>query len=100
MPSTTAFPRTREEDRDLFWPEGSCTDTTVPHRPAAEGLRSHSDTPLAELASIAIPFLQVPLSEEEIIQKMAEHFCLGRLRRPTKERFIAALVIAKRSLSV
>jgi very-short-patch-repair endonuclease len=91
------FPRTREEDRDLFWPEGARTDTAFPYRPALEGVRSHSDTPLAELASIALPFLRVPLSEEDIIQKMTEHFRLERLRRATRERFEAALAIAKRS---
>ncbi len=94
------FPHTREENRDLFWPEGSRTDIAFPYRSAVEGVRSHSDTPLAELASIASPFLRVQLSEEEIIQKMTEHFHLERLRQATRKRFEAALVIAKRSLVV
>jgi hypothetical protein len=91
------FPRTHEEDRDLFWPEGSRTDTAFPYRPSAEGVRSLVDTPLAELASIALPFLQSSLSEEEIIEKMAEHFRLERLRRATRARFEAALALARRS---
>ncbi len=91
------FPHTREEDRDLFWPEGLRTDWPFPYRRSADGVRSHSDTPLAELASIALPFLQVSLSDEEIIQKMTEHFRLERLRRATRARFEAALVIAQRA---
>lgn len=68
------FPRTREDDRDLFWPEGSQTDIAFPYRPSTDGLRSHSDIPLAELASIAVPFFTASLSDEEIIQKMADNF--------------------------
>jgi very-short-patch-repair endonuclease len=94
----THFPRTREDDRDLFWPQDARTDAPFPYRPSIEGVRSHADTPLAELASIALPHLRVSLSEEEILQKMAEHLRLGRLHRATRERFEAALRIAKRSL--
>jgi Protein of unknown function (DUF3320) len=94
------FPRTREENRDLFWPEGSQTDAPFPYRQSIEGVKSHSDTPLVELASIALPFLQVSLSEEEIIQKMTEHFRLERLRRAARERLESALRIARRSLAV
>lgn len=53
------FPRSREEERDVFWPEGSATDRPVPFRVSADGSRSHADTPLAELASLASPYLRV-----------------------------------------
>jgi len=97
---TDRFPRTNEEDRNLFWPEGTRTDKPFPYRRSAEGVRSHSDTPLAELASVASPLLQVSLSDDEIVEKMAEHFRLGRLRRATRERFEAAVAFAKRSQAV
>jgi very-short-patch-repair endonuclease len=93
------FPRSREEDREVFWPEGLAPDAVFPHRPAADGVRSHADTPLAELASLALPLLRVRLSDEEVIQKMADHFTLARIRRATRERFEAALEIAKRAPS-
>jgi len=94
------IPRSYEDDRDLLWPEGSRTDIAFPYRPSREGIRSHSDTPLAELASIAMQFLRIQTSEEEIILKMTEYFRLARLRQATRERFKAALVIAKRSSAI
>ncbi len=90
------FPRTREDDRDLFWPEGAQTDTPFPYRPSPDGLRSHADIPLAELASIALPFVNASLSDEEVIQKMAKNFELERIRQATRRRFVAALSLAKR----
>jgi very-short-patch-repair endonuclease len=94
------FPRTREEDRDLFWPQDARTNVPFPYRLSVDGARTHTDTPLVELASIALPFLRVSLSEEETLQKMAEHLRLGRLHRATRERFESALRIAQRSLAV
>src|SRR5690606_27558515 len=70
------FLRTREDERDVFWPERTPVDQPVPYRASADGIRSHGDTPLAELASLAVPYLRVRLSDEVIIGKMAEHFSL------------------------
>jgi len=93
------FLRTQEDDRDLFWPEGARTDVAFPYRPSADGARSHADIPLAELASIALPFVHSSLSDEEIIQKMANNFELERIRQATRRRFVSALDIAKRSMT-
>ena len=92
------FLRTQEDDRDLFWPEGARTDVAFPYRPSADGARSHADIPLAELASIALPFVRSSLSDEEIIQKMADNFELERIHQVTRRRFVSALGIAKRSM--
>ncbi|TGS46253.1 DUF3320 domain-containing protein [Mesorhizobium sp. M8A.F.Ca.ET.181.01.1.1] len=91
------FPRSREEERDVFWPEGSVTDRPVPFRVSADGSRSHSDTPLAELASLASPYLRVRLSDDQVIEKLAEQFGLQRIRAATRERFESAIAIAKMS---
>ncbi len=92
------FPRGHEDDRVVFWPEGVAPDSVFPYRPAKDGLRSHTDTPLAELASLALPLIRVRLSDEVIIQEMADEFSLARLRQATRERFEAALLFAKRHL--
>lgn len=94
------YPRSTEDERIVFWPEGREANVVTPFRPAAERIRPHSDTPLAELASFALILLRARLSDEDIIQKMAEHFSLARIRRTTRERFEASLEIAKRHLGV
>jgi very-short-patch-repair endonuclease len=93
----TRFPRSREDERDVFWPEGSVTDRPVPFRVSADGSRSHADTPIAELASLAQPYLRVRLSDDQIIEKLAEQFGLQRVRAATRARFGSAIAIAKMS---
>jgi hypothetical protein len=90
------FPRTQEDDRVLFWPEGASPDQPVPFRKSIDGLRGHSDIPFAELASIAAPDIQAGLTDEAILQRMTETFGLARLRQATRARFLAALEIARR----
>ena len=90
------FPRTREDDRVLFWPEGAAPDALVPFRKSVDGLRSHSDIPFAELASIAAPDIRAGLSDELILQRMTDTFGLARLRQATRARFLAAVEIARR----
>lgn len=87
--------RTREDERDVFWPEAMRTDRPVQYRASAEDIRSHADTPLAELASLALPYLRVKLSDEHILEKMTEHFGMARLRAPTRRRFDAAIQMAR-----
>lgn len=90
------FPRTREDDRVLFWPEGAAPDAPVPFRKSVDGMRSHSDIPFAELASIAAPDIRARLSDDLILQRMTDTFGLARLRQATRARFLAAVEIARR----
>ncbi len=90
------FPRTQEDDRVLFWPEGAAPDEPVPFRKSVDGLRGHSDIPFAELASIAAPDIRAGLADELILQRMTETFGLARLRQATRTRFLAAVEIARR----
>lgn len=92
------FLRTSEDDRVLFWPEGATPDALVPFRKSVDGLRSHSDIPLAELASIAAPDIRAGLSDELILQRMTDTFGLARLRQATRTRFLAAVGLARREL--
>ena len=59
-------------------------------------MRSHSDIPFAELASIAAPDIRAGLSDELILQRMTDTFGLARLRQATRARFLAAVDIARR----
>ena len=90
------FPRTREDDRVLFWPEGAAPDAPVPFRKSVDGMRSHSDIPFAELASIAAPDIRARLSDDLILQRMTDTFGLARLRQATRARSLAAVEIARR----
>lgn len=89
------FPRTQEDDRVLFWPEDAILDAPVPYRKSVDGLRAHSDIPFAELASIALPFIRSGLTEEAVLQMMADTFGLARLRQATRKRFLSAVEMAK-----
>ena len=90
------FPRTEEDGRVLFWPEDAILDAPVPYRRSSDGLRAHSDIPFAELASIAMPFIHSGLTEEAVLQMMADTFGLARLRQATRKRFLSAVEIATR----
>lgn len=89
------FPRSHEEGREVYWPEGADTSVLVPFRTAPEGVRQYADIPLAELASLALPFRRVGLSDDLIVERMAEHFGLGRIRAAARQRFQAAIGLAR-----
>lgn len=89
------FPRTKEAGKDLYWPEGADTRAVLPLRNGEGDVRDHFDIPLAELASLAVPLLAIGRSTEEIVNHMKEHFSLGRLREPARQRFEAAIEIAR-----
>jgi hypothetical protein len=61
-------------------------------------MRSHADIPIAELASLAAPFVRLRMSDEDVLRRMADHFQLGRLREATRGRFEKALKLAQHSL--
>jgi hypothetical protein len=89
------FTRSKDDDRVVIWPSGMQTNTLSPYRESFRGMRSHSDIPLAELASLAAPFARLRMNDEEVLRRMAEHFQLWRLREATRGRFEAALNLVR-----
>ncbi|WP_375312819.1 DUF3320 domain-containing protein [Bradyrhizobium sp. A5] len=93
------YRKTHEDGRAVIWADNSPEGRLVSYRESQPEVRSHADTPIAELASLALPFIRVRLSDEAILYRMASHFQLGRLREPTRVRFQAAVDVARQSLS-
>ena len=93
------FPRTNEDGREVFWDLGAQTETPVPFRKSASDIRSYTEVPIAELASLALPFVRIRLDDELILRKMAAHFGLERLREVTRIRFQKAISFAKSAIS-
>lgn len=93
------FPRTKEDGREVFWDEGAQTETPVSFRKSTNDIRSYTDIPIAELASLALPFVRIRMDDELILRKMAEHFGLERLREVTRIRFQKAISFAKAASS-
>ena len=92
------FPRSMEDGREVFWSPGAQTETPVPFRESADDVRSHADIPIAELASLALPFIRF-LDDESILRKMTGHFGLSRLRESTRARFQKAILFARSALA-
>jgi Protein of unknown function (DUF3320) len=92
------YRKTQEDGRAVIWADNSPEVSVVSYRESQPEVRSHADTPIAELASLALPFIRVRLSDEDILYRMASQFQLGRLREPTRVRFQAAVDVARQSL--
>jgi hypothetical protein len=84
------YPRSEEDGRLIFWPEGASTNGLAPFRPSTSAGREHSDIPLIELASLARSFLNEGADAEETVRRLAAYFGLSRLREATRARFAAA----------
>lgn len=93
------YRKTHEDGRAVIWADNSPEGRLVSYRESQPEVRSHADTPIAELASLALPFIRVRLSDEDILYRIASHFQLGRLREPTRVRFQTAVDVARQSLS-
>lgn len=89
------YRKTQDDGRTVIWAENSTSAGLVPFRKSQSEVRSHTDIPVAELASLAVPYIRVRLSDDDILYRMASHFQLGRLREPTRVRFQAAVDIAR-----
>jgi very-short-patch-repair endonuclease len=87
--------RTLEGNRVVYWPEESDPSATAVFRNCTEGVRDHSDIPIAELASLADSFHRPDADTEETVRSMALYFNLARLREATRERFEEAVIVAK-----
>jgi len=89
------FTRSKDEDRVVIWLKGMQTNKPAPYRECSHGIRSHADIPIAELASLAAPFVRLRMSNEDVLRRMADHFQLGRLREGTRHRFEEALKLTR-----
>ena len=93
------YRKTQDDGRTVIWSENSPETILVPYRRGQSEVRSHTDTPVAELASLALPYIRVRLPDDDILYRMANHFQLGRLREPTRVRFQSAIDLARRTLT-
>jgi REase_MTES_1575/Protein of unknown function (DUF3320) len=89
------FMRSKEDDRVVIWPKGLRADMPFSYRESSPGMRSHADIPIAELASLAAPFIRLRMSDEEVLRRMADHFQLGRIREATRCRFEEAMKLGR-----
>jgi very-short-patch-repair endonuclease len=92
------YRKTQDDGRTVVWAENSTETALVSYRKCQSEVRSHTDTPVAELASLALPYIRVRLADDDILYRMANHFQLGRLREPTRVRFQSAINLARQTL--
>jgi very-short-patch-repair endonuclease len=93
------YRKTQDDGRTVIWGESSPETILVPYRKSQSAVRSHTDTPVAELASLALPYIRVRLPDDNILYRMANHFQLGRLREPTRVRFQSAIDLARKAVT-
>jgi very-short-patch-repair endonuclease len=93
------YRKTQDDGRIVVWSENSPETVLVSYRKSQSEVRSHTDTPVAELASLALPYIRVRLADDDILYRMANHFQLGRLREPTRVRFQSAINLARQALT-
>jgi hypothetical protein len=93
------YRKTQDDGRTVVWGENAPETVLVPYRKGQSEVRSHTDTPVAELASLAVPYIRVRLPDDDILYRMANHFQLGRLREPTRVRFQSAINLARQVLT-
>jgi very-short-patch-repair endonuclease len=93
------YRKTQDDGRAVVWGENSPQTFLVCYRKSQSEVRSHTDTPIAELASLALPYIRVRLADDDILYRMANHFGLGRLREPTRVRFQSAVNLARQALT-
>jgi hypothetical protein len=89
------FPKTDDDGRTVIWSESARTTELYPYRESPAGIRSQTDIPVAELASLALPFVRFLKDDDRVLYSMADHFKLGRLREATRRRFQAAIELAR-----
>lgn len=80
------FPKPKEGERTLYWPEGSDRTISVCRLSGTEA-RDHSDIPEMELTALARSHLMAGATPAEAAVLMARDSGLGQLRSATRERF-------------
>ena len=91
--------RSNDDDRSVIWSNDTSPNKPYPYRDSTGDVRSHLDVPIAELASLALPFVRLRMSDEEVIRRLADHFQLGRLREAARTRFEKTLSLAQQHQS-
>ncbi len=81
--------------RVVIFEKGADSRRIVALRPSKSDGRSHQDTPLIELASLALPLVKAGKTIDEILAHYLRSLKLTRLRQPTRERFEAAIAMAR-----
>jgi hypothetical protein len=93
------YRKTQDDGRTVVWAKNSTETVLVSYRKSQSEVRTHTDTPVAELASLALPYVRVRLADDDILYRMANHFQLGRLREATRVRFQSAINLARQALT-
>jgi y4mF family transcriptional regulator len=88
------FKRTIEKGRKIIWAEAANTHEMPPFRSAPLDVRNHLDIPLAELASLARPFLAQGATPDETASLMGRELRLARMVATTRQRFEKAARLA------
>jgi Protein of unknown function (DUF3320) len=91
------FPRTHDDGRTVLWPENAKTGEPYPYRESPADARSQTDIPIAELASLALPYVRLLKDDDGVLYSMADHFKLERLREATRSRFQGAIDLARKT---
>jgi len=90
------IPATTEDDgKVVYWPQGREPAPLVPFRRAELHVRGLASIPLAELAGLAKEPLAPGRHDAAVMERMREHFGLGKLRESTRRRLAAAIGIAR-----
>lgn len=89
------YRKSHDDGRIVIWGDSTSPSGIVSYRNSQPDVRSHVDVPIAELASLAVPFIRLRLANDDILYRMADHFKLGRLREPTRIRFQLAVNLAR-----
>lgn len=87
--------RSSEGDRVMLFGTEAAPNQLVALRPSKSDWRFHRDTPLVELAGLALPLVRADKADDAILAHYAKSFKLARLRQPTGVRFEQAIAIAR-----
>jgi hypothetical protein len=90
------IPRTTEPDgKIVYWRQGAAPEAIVRFRHAEPHVRGVASIPLAELAGLARELLVPGRDDAAVMERMKEHFGLGRSREATRKRFAASIELAR-----
>jgi very-short-patch-repair endonuclease len=84
------FPKSKEDSRTIFWPEGADPKVLPLFRAGSLEQRDHPDIPLVELAALAKQFIERGAEPKEAAVMIGQELGLGRLREAARERFEVA----------
>ena len=91
------FPKSREGERAIYWPEGSARTIEMCRLSGSE-IRDHSDIPDVELKALAKKYWTPDVTAEEVAARMAADLHIERLRQTTREKLESIARSAKNKL--